>query len=82
MEARITVREVNQNFSKYLKNVEKGTRIIVTKYGHPVAQILPFRAKRSLSKEQKAARKRILQRMRKGFHLGGERFRREDLYDR
>ena len=82
MESRIPVREVNQNFSKYLKNVEKGARIIVTKYGHPVAQILPFKAKRTLTKEQMVARKKILRSMKKGFHLGIAKFRREDVYDR
>lgn len=81
METRISVREVNQNFSKYLKNVEKGTRIIVTKYGYPVAQIIPIEIKQRLTREQAAAKKRILMRMQKGYPLGIGKFRREELYD-
>jgi hypothetical protein len=39
------------------------------------------RGKRVLTPEQAAARARALARMKKGWHLGGERLNRNQLYD-
>ena len=32
--------------------------------------------------EQQAARERVRERMRRGYHLGGKRLQREEIYDR
>ncbi len=37
----ITVREANQNFSKYIAAVEHGAEFIVTKRGREVARLAP-----------------------------------------
>jgi prevent-host-death family protein len=40
----ITLRDANQNFSKYITAVEQGQAFIVTKHGREVARIMPVAA--------------------------------------
>jgi len=78
----ISLREINQHFSRYMQAVEKGEEIIITRRGKPIAKLVAVAASRKLSDEQVSARKRLRKRMKKGFHLGGESFDREDLHER
>ena len=77
----ITLREANQAFSRCIREVEAGEEITITRNGEPVARLVPVRRERVLTPEQEAARARALERMEKGWHLGGERFNRDELYD-
>jgi prevent-host-death family protein len=77
----ITLREANQAFSRCIPEVEAGEEITITRRGQPVARIVPVRPKRVLTPEQEAARARAYERMKQGWHLGGERFNRDELYD-
>jgi prevent-host-death family protein len=77
----ITLREANQAFSRCIREVESGEEITITRRGEPVARIVPVRRERVLTPEQQAARTRALARMKKGWHLGGEGFSRDELYD-
>ena len=81
MSKTITLREANQAFSRCIREVEAGEEITITRRGQPVARIVPLRAERVLTPEQEAARARAYERMKKGWHLGGERFNRDELYD-
>ncbi len=78
----ITLREMNQNFSRHMRAVEKGGEIIITRRGQPVARLVAVSASKKLTKEQEAARVRAHKRMMQGYHLGGERLKRETIYER
>jgi len=39
----ITAREANQRFSEILSAVEAGEEVVITKHGHPVARMFPYR---------------------------------------
>lgn len=78
----ISAREANQHFSQYLHVVEKGEEILITRHGKTVAKLIPAPAKRQLTKEQKAAWKRLRAHAKKGYDLGGLKINREELYDR
>lgn len=78
----MTLREANQAFSRCIREVEAGEEITITRRGEPVARIVPVRkGKRVLTPEQEAARARLTERMEKGWHLGGLRINRDELYD-
>jgi prevent-host-death family protein len=53
----ISVREANQNFSKYLSLVEAGQEFVIAKRGKPVALLMPqgATAASELSHEEKLA---------------------------
>ncbi len=79
---RIGIREANQHLSRYIAAVERGEEVIITRRGQPVARLMPVTKKRQLTPEQKAARKRMLARMRKGYPLGIGRIDRDSLNER
>lgn len=82
MEREVTVRDANQNFAKYVRAVESGETFVITKRGQPVARLVPVeRGQRRLTPEQEAALARTIERMQKGWPLGGGRFDRDSLYD-
>jgi prevent-host-death family protein len=79
----VTAREANQQFSRILRDVAAGAEIVVTRRGRPVARIVPAQpsGERQLTPEQEAAHGRTMQRLRKGWDLGGGKFNRDELYD-
>jgi len=79
----VSAREANQHFSRILRDVEAGAEIVVTRRGQPVARIVPALSpdERRLTAEQEAAHARSMERLRKGWALGGGRFSRDELYD-
>jgi prevent-host-death family protein len=82
MERHVSLREVNQHLSTYIDAVEHGEEIVITRRGHPVARLVAIPAERALTAEQRAAAKRVRARMSKGYRLGGETVRREEIYER
>ena len=82
MELRVNLRDVNQHFSRYVKAVEGGDVVVITRRGKPVARLVAEPAVRELSPDQIRARERSLKRLGKGYPLGIERFDRESIYDR
>lgn len=82
MRDRISLRQANQHFSRYVAAVEQGDEFVITRRGRPVAKLSPVDHERGLTGEQRAALGRTLERMRRGYPLGGGGFRREDLYER
>ena len=80
MKQHISLRQANQNFSRYIEDVERGQEFIVPRRGRPVAVITPAprRGGRRLSLARKSALKRFFAVARP---LGIRRWRREELYE-
>lgn len=80
MKQHISLRQANQNFSRYVEAVERGQEFVVTRRGRPVALLSPAprRALRRLTGEQQAALKRLFASARP---LGIGKWRREELYE-
>jgi prevent-host-death family protein len=82
MSKTVTLRDANQNFAKYVRRVEAGEEIIITRRGEPVAKLSPVSGKRVLTPAQHAAVERTRKRLEKGWPLGIGKFDRDSLYDR
>lgn len=78
---RVSLREANQNFAKYVAAAEAGERIVLTRRGRAVAQIVPA-GDIAAQTRRRAAVRRLLARLEQGLDLGGVRFQRDELYDR
>jgi prevent-host-death family protein len=76
-----SLREVNQNLSHYVRIVEKGEEVIITRRGYPVARLTAIEATKQFSEEQRIARERTRHRMERGYSLGGGRFDREASHE-
>jgi prevent-host-death family protein len=83
MRKSVSAREANQHFSRILRDVEAGAEVVVTRRGQPVARIVPepSSGERRLTAEQEAAHARSMERLRRGWDLGGGKFSRDELYD-
>ncbi len=82
MSKTVTLRDANQNFAKYVRQVEAGEEIIITRRGEPVAKLSAVSGKRVLTPEQEAALERTRKRLEKGWPLGIGKIDRDSLYDR
>lgn len=84
MEKTVTAREANQNFSRLLAEVEKGTEIVITKRGKAVARITPLQGQRRvLTAAQKAAIANLRAASEQGFRPKTRwKFNRDELYER
>ena len=78
----ITLREANQNFARYVREVEAGQEFVITRRGEAVAKLSPVSAKRVLTAEQEAVRRRMVKRLRKGWNLGIGKIDRDALHER
>ena len=80
MEHRVSLREVNQRLTHYVKAAEAGERIVITRHGKPIALLSPFPwQEKPLDAVKEAALKRLLG---QSYHLGGRPASREDLHPR
>jgi len=82
MSKTVTLRDANQNFAKYVRQVEAGEEIVITRRGEPVAKLSPVSGKRVLTPAQQAALERTRKRLEKGWPLGIGKIDRDSLYDR
>jgi prevent-host-death family protein len=81
MSKTITLRDANQGFSRYIREVEAGEEFVITRNGKPVARLSPVGGKRVLTPEQEAARARMIARMEKGWPLNIGKFDRDEIYE-
>lgn len=81
MPTTISLREANQQFSRYVRAVEAGEEFIVTRDGKPVAKLAPVSGARVLTAEQLAAWARLNDAMATGWPIGADPGQREQLYD-
>ena len=70
MQHQISLGEANQHLSRYIKTVEQGEELVITRRGKPVARLVPVSPERRLSPEQQAALERTRERMRRGYDWG------------
>jgi len=82
MKRLVSLREANQHLAHYIHAVEKGTEIILTRRGKPIAKMIPLEENQSLTSQQEDARKRLYALMKKGLSLKGEMFTRDELHER
>ncbi|MBF0147649.1 MAG: type II toxin-antitoxin system prevent-host-death family antitoxin [Magnetococcales bacterium] len=82
MEQRISLSEANQHLARYIKAVEAGEEIIITRRGQPIARLMPLPREQVLCEERQAARERTRMRMQQGYALGGEPVSRDELHER
>jgi prevent-host-death family protein len=82
MSTKISLRDANQRFARLIREVESGREFVVTRHGQAVARIVPAAQKRVLTAQQEAARRRSLNRLRKGWPLGLDKVDRAKLYER
>lgn len=78
----VTLRDANQNFAKYVREVESGEEIVVTRRGQPVIKLVPASGKRVLTPDQEAALERTRKRLEKGWDLGDWKVPRDEINDR
>jgi len=77
----MSARDANQGFSELLSRAANGERVVITRRGQPVAELIPYGSAPDRT-ESDAAWSRLLQVLNQGEHLGGEPFDRDSLYDR
>jgi prevent-host-death family protein len=79
----VSAREANQGFSALLSQVEHGEEILITKHGHPVAVLGPYRQTVMTSARRKAIRHAI-KIMAQGLPWGSalRSFKRDEMHDR
>lgn len=82
MQQIVKLREANQNLSKYIRSLQEGDEIVITKHGKAVAKLVSITENKKLSGAQQEALNRINNLKSKGFHLGGEGISRDELYER
>ncbi len=75
------MRDANQHFARLVREVESGREFVVTRRGQAVARLVPAEARRVLTAEQEAARRRTTARLAKGWPLGLGRVNRTELHD-
>ena len=72
----------NQEFSKLIKDVERGAGFIITRRGRPIAKLVPHAADKTADPAWSAAYRRMMARLEEGASLGGLKIARDELYDR
>jgi prevent-host-death family protein len=60
MRSTISVTDARRDFGKLLDRVERGERIVLTRYGKPFVAVIPMLDLQLLSRAQKRLKKRIL----------------------
>jgi prevent-host-death family protein len=78
MKQLISLREANQHLSRYVDAVQRGSEVVITKRGRPVARLVAYSGRHKLTPEQRLAWRRLKASARP---LGVKKWRREELYE-
>ncbi len=78
----VSLMTANQEFSRLVKEVERGEGFVITRRGRPIAKLVPHTADKTADPEWAAAYGRMMARLDEGVSLGGLRAERAELYDR
>jgi prevent-host-death family protein len=82
MRYQVTLREANQHFAQYVKEIEAGNEVVITRHGKAVALLCPISEQNKLlSAAQIKARAKVIAMMQEGLSLKGESFDRDQLHD-
>ncbi len=83
MQQQVPIRHINQHLSHYINIVESGSDIIITRRGKPIARLTAITAApHALTEKQIKAQQRTLERMKRGYKLGGQAFDRDASHER
>ena len=83
MDTLVSLRDANQAFARYIRQVEAGAAYTITRNGAPVARLVPIDpGQRRLTVEQQAARTRTRTRTAVGWAIGAGAFDRDSLHER
>ena len=82
MTKRVTLRDANQNFAKYVRAAQGGEEFVITRRGEPVAKLIPAATARELTTSQEAALARTLRRLKRGWPIGAGKLDRDALHRR
>jgi prevent-host-death family protein len=78
----VSLRDANQNFAKYIREVEAGEEIAITRRGAIVAKIVPVPGRRRvLTPQQEQALKELLEFANKGYR-SDRPWTRDELHER
>lgn len=78
----VSLKTANQEFSRLVKEVERGEDFLITRRGRPVARLVPHTADKAADAVWTSAYQRMMARLDEGASLGGLKVKREDIYDR
>ena len=78
----VSLKTANQNFSKLIKQVERGEKFVITRRGFPVAKLTPHQLDKTADPDWVSVYERMMAHMDEGVSLAGLRVKREELYDR
>ena len=78
----VSLMTANQEFSRLIREVERGEGVLITRRGRPIAKLVPHTADKSADSEWAAAFERMMAQLEQGASLGGLKIRREEIYDR
>lgn len=78
----VSLMTANQEFSRLIRDVERGEGVLITRRGRPIARLVPHTADKSADPEWAAAYERMMAQLKEGASLGGLKVEREELYDR
>ena len=78
----VSLTKANQEFSRLIKEVERGEGFLITRRGRPVAKLVPHTADKTADPRWAMAYERMMSRLDEGASLGGLRVKRENIYDR
>ena len=78
-----SLRDFNHQVAKYVNQVEQGSHVIITRYGKPVAELLPYRSqKQAREAVKKKAFEQSLQLLDKAKPVKSFKFNRDEIYGR
>lgn len=78
----VSLMKANQEFSRLVREVERGESFLITRRGRPVAKLVPHTADQAADPGWTISYKRMMARLDEGASLGGLRVERENIYDR
>ncbi|MDE0255918.1 MAG: type II toxin-antitoxin system prevent-host-death family antitoxin [Rhodospirillaceae bacterium] len=78
----VSLMTANQEFSRLIRDVERGEGVLITRRGRPIAKLVPHTADKLADPEWAAAYRRMMTQLEEGVSLGGLKVEREELYDR
>lgn len=78
----VALTTANQEFSKLIKEVERGEGFLITRRGRPIARLVPHVGEKLADPVWASAYLRMMERLQAGAQLGGLRADRKELYDR
>ena len=78
----VALTTANQEFSKLIKEVERGEGFLITRRGRPIARLVPHVGQKLADPVWASAYRRMMARLQEGAPLGGLRADRKELYDR